>query len=193
MPRVEVFDRAQVLEKVKHLFWDKGFHGTSMQDLVDVTGLNRSSIYNSFGSKKELYDLVLRDYQEESKAFLKSAIVDAEDPLQAIELIFKTLVRSIYNDVEGKGCFLMNCTTELSRSDNELKTFLVRGSEGMIELFEDIVKEGQILGVINNDETPKNYALYLYSSFQGIRITGVLITDKTRLDQIVKNIIQILT
>ena len=193
MPRVEVFDRAQVLEKVKHLFWDKGFHGTSMQDLVDVTGLNRSSLYNSFGNKKALYDLVLKDYQAESRTFLKGAIADAENPLEAIELIFKTLIRSIYEDVEGKGCFLMNCTTEMSRSDEDLKNFLVHGSEGMIELFEDIIKEGQISGDINTEQTAKDYALYLYSSFQGIRITGVLITDKTKLNQIVKNTIHILS
>ena len=193
MPRVEVFDRVQVLEKVKHLFWNKGFNGTSMQDLVNVTGLNRSSLYNSFGNKKALYELVLKQYQEESKIFFENAVSVAKDPLDAIQIVFKLIITSIYEDIEGKGCFLINCTTELSRSDEGLKSFLAHGSDGMVQFFEHLVKEGQTSGVINTRETAENYALYLYSFFQGIRMTGILMKDKTRLDQVVKNTLRILT
>ena len=50
MPKLETFDKVQVIDKAMYLFHAKGYHLTSMQDLVDATGLNRSSIYNSFGS-----------------------------------------------------------------------------------------------------------------------------------------------
>ena len=54
MPKTEIFNRVDVLDKAAKIFSNKGFNGTSMQDLVDTTGLNRSSIYNSFGSKLDL-------------------------------------------------------------------------------------------------------------------------------------------
>ena len=60
MSREIVFNEVEVVSKVVGLFWQKGYNGTSVQDLTTVTGLNRSSIYNSFGSKKELYKLALK-------------------------------------------------------------------------------------------------------------------------------------
>ena len=75
MARTEVFNREDVLQRAKNIFWLKGYNGTSMQDLVDATGLNRSSIYNSFGSKMELYEKTLLKYQEEG-AFFRDKAVD---------------------------------------------------------------------------------------------------------------------
>lgn len=192
MPRIEVFDRVQVLEKVRDLFWSKGFNGTSMQDLVDITGLNRSSIYNSFGNKKALYEMVLKQYQKDSTAFLNEIIEGSRDAMDALNIIFKSLIQSINKDEEGKGCFMINCTTELSQSDADLKLFLERKSEGMIQFFENLVIKGQAEGSINIEQNAHDYALYLYSSFQGLRITGILIQDDKRLDLVVKNTLEIL-
>lgn len=192
MPRIEVFDRVQVLEKVRDLFWSKGFNGTSMQDLVDVTGLNRSSIYNSFGNKKALYELVLKQYQKDSSAFLNDITKGSKNSLDALNAIFKSLIQSINKDAEGKGCFMINCTTELSQSDADLKLFLERKSEGMIQFFENLITEGQTEGSINTKQSAHDYALYVYSSFQGLRITGILIQDNMRLDQVVKNTLETL-
>ena len=53
-----------MIKQVTKVFHDKSYSLTSMQDLVDATGLNRSSIYNTFGSKLDLYMLCLKDYQK---------------------------------------------------------------------------------------------------------------------------------
>ena len=55
MPKTKQFDEAEVLEKAKELFTEKGYNGTSMDDLVQVTGLSRSSIYDTFGDKHGLF------------------------------------------------------------------------------------------------------------------------------------------
>ena len=65
MPKSILFDRDETIAKVTSLFWEKGYHATSMQDLVDVTGLNRSSIYNSFGDKYNLFIESLKHYKKE--------------------------------------------------------------------------------------------------------------------------------
>ncbi|MFT5892297.1 MAG: TetR/AcrR family transcriptional repressor of nem operon [Dokdonia sp.] len=187
MPRVEVFDRIQVLEKVKHLFWDKGFNGTSMQDLVDVTGLNRSSLYNSFGNKKALYELVLTQYQEEGNLFFEEALSQTENSFEAIHFVFTNTITAIIKDVEGKGCFNMNCTTELSRADIGIRTFLTSRQEHTISVFKNLVEKGQRQGVINKDDSSDNYAYYLFSAFQGLRMTGMLTRDHQKLKKIVSN------
>jgi len=191
MPRTEVFDRKQVLEKVKHLFWDKGFNGTSMQDLVDITGLNRSSLYNSFGNKKALYELVLAQYQEEGNLFFEEALSQEENAFKAISRIFTTLTTAIMKDVEGKGCFNMNCTTELSRADIGIRAFLTSRQEHTISVFKTLVEKGQQQGVINKEDTSENYGYYLFSAFQGLRMTGMLTRDQQKLKKIVQNILKI--
>ena len=64
MPRVEIFNREQVVDQMIRVFHNNGYNGTSMQDLVDATDLNRSSLYNSFGNKLNLYLECLNLYQE---------------------------------------------------------------------------------------------------------------------------------
>jgi len=192
MPRTEVFDRPKVLEKVRDLFWNKGYNGTSMQDLVETTGLNRSSFYNSFGNKLTLYKLVLKEYQEASQSIFDEALLRANSPMQAIQFIFENFIDEIINDREGKGCFSMNCKAEMGRSNEEIKSYLEKVQERTIGFFKDLVEEGQHHGIINTNETSEHYAYYLFSAFQGLRMTGMLVRDREKLQHIVGNTMQIL-
>ena len=55
MARSKQFNTEEVLEKAIRLFWKQGFHATSMEDLVSTLGINRASMYNTFGSKQVLF------------------------------------------------------------------------------------------------------------------------------------------
>ena len=57
MARLKEFDTGAVLEKAMDVFWSKGFEATSIQDLVNAMGINRGSIYDTFGSKARLFSL----------------------------------------------------------------------------------------------------------------------------------------
>ena len=72
MARPTDFDRNTVIQKAQEVFWTKGYNGTSMQDLVDATQLNRSSIYNSFGSKHDLFQETLKDYAKDFDKVMKA-------------------------------------------------------------------------------------------------------------------------
>lgn len=61
MARPREFDLEVVLTKARILFAKKGYHGTSIDDLVKVTGLQRGSIYKAFGSKRNLFETILKD------------------------------------------------------------------------------------------------------------------------------------
>ena len=75
MPRIKEFDYDQKLEIARNLFWEKGYHATSMNDLVDTLKLNRSSIYDTYGNKHSLFIKCLNNYilkkEEEYKAAVK--------------------------------------------------------------------------------------------------------------------------
>ncbi len=192
MPRAEVFNREEVLGKVRDLFWSNGYNGTSMNDLVETTGLNRSSLYNSFGNKLNLYKTVLIQYQAESQDIFQDALKRADNPKQAIQYIFENFIDEIVRDTDGKGCFTMNCKAELGRSNNSLKDYLSKMQDSQLEFFEGLVREGQDARLINTEESALHYAHYLFSAFQGLRMTGMLLRDRSKLEHIVTNTLKIL-
>ncbi len=192
MPRTEVFDREVVLEKAKDVFWLKGYNGTSMQDLVDATGLNRSSIYNSFGSKMELYKGVLHHYQKESGELFCQASSKADGPLDNIRMIFLELLSGILQDTEGKGCLAINCTTEMANRDANLEHWVARNREGVVEHFRELIEAGQKADEINKNKDSEELAQYLVTAFQGLRVTGTSMKDKKKLLTIIDNTLSVL-
>ena len=187
------FNQEEVLQRAMEVFWEKGYAATSLQDLVDATGLNRSSIYNSFGSKLALYQETLRRYKKETGAVFQQALLRAANPLDAIRHIFRGFLDEMMADTHGKGCFAMNCKAEMANREENVKQWLLGVQEDSLELFSDLVGQGQKQRLINNDQSARAYAHYLFSAFQGFRMTGILVKDKEVLQGIIANTLRILT
>jgi TetR/AcrR family transcriptional repressor of nem operon len=185
MPKKEVFNKDIVLLKASNVFHNKGYHATSMQDLVDATGLNRSSIYNSFESKMNLYLECLNIYQSKYQNIINGVLIKSKSPLDAIFLIFKTYVKEIVIDTDRKGCLITNCKSEMANQDKAINTFLFTNQTNTIALFEDLVKQGQKAQEINLNQSAKAYAMYLFSSIQGLRMTGILSQNELELMELV--------
>ena len=85
--RPAVFDRAVALQAAMKLFWERGYEGTSFDDLIAAMGISASSFYNSFGSKEALYCEATRSYLEWSGqwffAILNDPSIDTQDGLRA--------------------------------------------------------------------------------------------------------------
>ena len=191
MPKVETFDKQEAIDNALAVFHSKGYYHTSMQDLVDTTGLNRSSIYNTFGSKLDLYKLSLKRYQDSSKEYINESINSSNCCLSILETIFKIGVSSDKNYLQ-KGCLINSCASEMANQEPTINSFLKKNQENMISLFQDIVSDGQSKGLINKNESTENYALYLLNALQGLRISGILTNDKNKLENIVKTTLSIL-
>ncbi|MBW1297642.1 TetR/AcrR family transcriptional regulator [Aquimarina litoralis] len=192
MPKVETFDRLNVLCNATQVFHKKGYNGTSMQDLVDATGLNRSSIYNSFGSKLGIFMEVLFHYQKNGKKEMGKEIVQTQNSFDTLRSIFNMYVKDIIEDEDRKGCLIVNCKSEMVNQEPLIKSFMEQNQEQMMALLEDVVHNGQMEKIINEDQTATQYALYLYSSIQGLRMTGILNTNKEELENLIDTILSVL-
>ena len=93
MPKTESFDRKEVLEQAKEAFWKKGYGSTSMQDLVEATKLNRSSIYNSFGDKFNLFLECLKLYQKSERSKAMQLVLKGFITLTIIRAILQPYCR----------------------------------------------------------------------------------------------------
>ena len=189
MPREAVFNKDQVIEKAKNVFWLKGYNATSMQDLVDATGLNRSSIYNSFGNKMNLFQLTLSKYQKEGSGFFEVLISSKLNGLETVSSVFETTLKMMINDSDRKGCMFINCHTEMSNQDIQLNNITAKNHKLLLSHFETMVLKGQKDGSIKTNQKSDELAFYLASSFQGFRITGMNTTNKKMLASIIEHIL----
>ena len=193
MPRTEVFNRREVLNKAKNIFWLKGYNGTSIQDLVDVTDLNRSSIYNSFGSKMELYLQSLKKYQADISQLFEKANRQNRNAIETIGLVFLYVLEDILDDTEEKGCMLINCQTEMGNQDAQLHGLLGVYQERLAGIFQNWVIRGQAEGTIRTDEKSELLAYYLVNAYQGLRISGMNTKDAVILKSIIQDILKTIT
>ena len=74
MARTKQFDETQALVSAMRVFWEKGYEGTSIHDLEQAMGLNRTSIYNTFGNKRAIFNRVMSCYKESVMASLFAAL-----------------------------------------------------------------------------------------------------------------------
>ena len=192
MPKEETFNRVQVLEKATEVFHKKGYNGTSMQDLVDATSLNRSSIYNSFGSKLNMFLKVLSFYQSVHSKNFSLGLAKSYNAKEAIETIFNLHLNEIITDKDRKGCLVINCKSEMANQEVSIKSFIEKNQERMIALLEDIVTKGQMEKIFNQNQTANQYALFLFSSIQGLRMTGILNKNEEELKKLIQIILNTL-
>ena len=192
MPKEKLFDSDAVLDKAMELFWKKGYHGTTINDLVEVTSLSRSSLYATFEDKHKLYVAALRHYQTLQKKGLTEALDKQSSARKKIEVIFRAYLEAILHDAYGKGCFMINTATEMTNQNKALAKIVGSDFEGMEELMFSLIKQGQSEGNISKKQKPKTLARYLFSSYLGMRLAGQAYPDRTTLEDIVRLTLSVL-
>lgn len=187
MPKSVLFDKEETVAKVMKLFWRKGYNGTSVQDLVDATGLNRSSLYNTFGGKFELFQEALNRYKHSQKSYLECFLKGNTSPKAAIQSFFEATSKEITSKDQNDGCMISNCITEMGNVDNHVRSFLIENKNEMVETFELLIKQAQEAEEIDSTKNAKVLALFLYSNLLGIRTLSILDKDiKGVIDQVIK-------
>jgi len=115
--RPRQFDGDAVLDQVVQLFWDQGFEFTSVADIVDATGLNKSSLYNAFGSKEALFAAALDRYLTERTGMITDTLLNGHAGLADIETLLDLMSDEAGSDTGRRGCLAVNTATELGLRD----------------------------------------------------------------------------
>ncbi len=168
MPRPKEFDPEQALEAALHLFWEKGYQATSMQDLVDRMNINRFSIYDTFGSKHELFLAALDQYRRNIAGKLKSVLEDRAEGLDAIKGYFRAMERDLSTKEGRKGCFVQNSTLELALRDRDVEQRVQATNLSFQKAIHAALVRAQKRGEIRPSGELRQRASYLFSVGQGM-------------------------
>jgi TetR/AcrR family transcriptional regulator, transcriptional repressor for nem operon len=192
MPRTKSFDQEEILDKATNLFWRQGYNGTPPQDILDTTGLSRSSLYDTFGDKHHLFLQCLQRYRDTETEFLINYLDGSEDSAAAIRRIFHGAWEHTAKQRRQKGCLMVNTLNELAPHDPEVASIVHENRQAIENAFYRAIRRAQQQGQITRSRQPRVFARYLVNSLWGLTVQIKLGIDKKTADDIVKTTLSVL-
>jgi len=167
MGRPRSFDESTILDKALEVFWSRGFEGTSIQDLVDATGLGRASLYGAFGDKQQLFEKVIAHYIARADAAMRQGKGDATVGA-ALTRIVRTWVDSACPRTGPRGCFLSQSGISADPATPFAREVLASTLQRAEKALEALIRSGQTAGEIAADRDPRKAARLLVVLQQGL-------------------------
>lgn len=177
------FDKDAALQKAMHLFWRQGYETTSVQNLVDELGINRFSIYNSFGAKKALFLEALAHYRATVLVFLIQPLVGNEPAKLRLDNYLEGVSKQLLKKSGALGCMIQNTSLSLIANDKEVALILIamfgdlRGA--LTKAIEDAKKSGEISKSFSEDNDSEVLANFILCQIQGLIILRRAFSDVT--------------
>jgi len=185
MARTKVFNEAEVLDRAMNLFWEKGYHATSAQDLVDGLGISRSSLYDTYGDKHSLFVMALKRYREERIDPVIQGVNSADDIEAYIRFIFEAVKEDALSESRSRGCFMVNSAVELGTVDRDVAAIaneIMKDTEDMIT---KAIEKGQQRGVFTKTHSASSLSRFIFNSLNGLRVTMKFDASKKMFEDIV--------
>jgi AcrR family transcriptional regulator len=126
--RPRAYDPDTALARAADVFWRNGYDGTSLDDLVAATGMNRPSLYAAFGDKRDLYLKTLARYRDTARAVTLTLLAD-DPPLRVFLDRFYKAALDLYLAGEGgaRGCYTIGTAATQATVDSKVRAFLAEG------------------------------------------------------------------
>ncbi|WP_299107392.1 TetR/AcrR family transcriptional regulator [uncultured Winogradskyella sp.] len=164
MARKKQYNEAEVLEKAMNLFWKNGYESTSMQMLEQEMGINKFSIYSSFGNKHGLFLESLKQYKSRVHAVLEK-FKNGTKGVEDIKQFFYDSVTSNFKDDNLKGCFVTNTYNEFSENEDEL---IQDQMNSFMDNLKSIIIEKLQMDASKDEQTVIKQANYLLLAKHGL-------------------------
>lgn len=185
MARPREFDTLEALDRAMELFWASGYEATSLQDLIDGMAVSKSSFYDTFGSKHDLYVMSLGRYMQTVLADTVESLESGASGREAIVELFDALVKYLASPAGVRGCFLDNAAVELAAHDAQVRRQVETGHAQLVSAFQHAVKRGQAAGEIAGHDA-RSLARYLMSLRHGLIVSARTRPSRRRLHAVAR-------
>jgi len=170
MARKLEFDRELVLQKAMRLFWEKGYASTSMEDLVNTMGINRFSIYNSFGVKKALFIAALGYYQQCIFNELLKPLDSELSGLSCLENYLDNLGQQLLKPSGKLGCLIQRTGQSSVIGDQQVAELLMQIFDHLQRALMKQVRRAMKNGELKGRYTAEQVVDFILASSQGLII-----------------------
>lgn len=170
--RTKEFETDEIADAAMHVFWRHGYAATSVQDLVEGTGLSRSSLYSTFQNKQGLYQKALQRYELLTTLNNVKLLSGSGSSKALIRQLLVNIVEDELSDPEHKGCLVANACLELAGHDEDVAQFVVSNLQKLQHALENLLIKAQHSGEISSTQNPRALSSFFVNTIQGLRVLG---------------------
>lgn len=171
MGRHREFNEEDVTRKAMLAFWKNGWRDTTPQVLMDATGLSRSSLYATFGSKQGLFLASLDQYVEEQRSFLIQLLADGA-LREGLERLYALMVDTLRPGGGGMTCLLAGSLLEIPDGDDETRARVARGQALLTAVYEARFQRAIDEGELDGKRSARELARFVATVNDGIQIAS---------------------
>lgn len=189
MGRTRTFDPDAALDSAMRVFWARGYEQTSIEDIVAETGVNRASLYGTFGDKKAIFVRAFDRYVRDGAVKRLDAATEPGSIRPALEDLFDHLVtRSL--DGRCAGCMITNTVAEFGSRDPEVLAQARQALAGIENALDRCLRRGQAMGEVPPDADIRARARHLLAAMQGLQVLSKVNPDRKALQQIAERAVE---
>jgi TetR/AcrR family transcriptional repressor of nem operon len=172
MARPKEFDPGQAMREAMAAFWERGYHGTSVSDLLAEMKLNRGSLYGTFGDKKKLFLATLAEYERQSRETMRETLERPGSARAAIEQWAAEAAMFCAGEAGLRGCLGVKAAMEMAPHDKDVADWVRAVTRARDHLVAKAVRRGQSDGEINPRLDPRVVARCLNTLLAGLKVRG---------------------
>lgn len=163
--RPRTFDRDEALKKAMLVFWEKGYEGTTMADLIAAIGMKAPSVYAAFGNKDALFREVVEFYKNKVEQGPLKVLNETTPILNALESSLKENV-AMFTGPEATSCLIMsgaiNCAPEHYEHVEHLRNLRSLYKEALKARFDRAIEDGQLIEGANPSALAEFYFTFIH-------------------------------
>ncbi len=172
MGRPRQFDEDAALDAAMRVFWQKGYEGTSLDDLTEAMGINRSSLYSTFGDKQRLFRKVVQRYQSGPLCFLPKAL--AEPSARAVtEALLRLSVKFFADPSHPPGCLSMQGGMAYGSGNQDVQKVMIEWRTSGLTQLQQRMQRAKAEGDLEKDVNPKDLARLIMILMNGLSVQAV--------------------
>lgn len=187
MPRPLKFDKETVIKQAMEILWRDGYEASSVKAMSEALGMTRSSYYNAFGSREDLFKAAMMAYFYDGP--YARLFDDVPEGVSALLLMTRSVLSMCDRLIElseGRGCLMVNSLAELGGEQTELSAFLKDMVTQGTERIETLLKLAVAMGELPDNTDTHAKALALQSLMFGMCVLSKNLDDNDALRRSVK-------
>lgn len=184
MARSKEFDTTLVLHKAMEVFGHYGYEGTSLPLLLEGLGIARQSLYDTYGTKRDLFVRAVRHYVNEKSSAVVAYLTQTESVKKAIADIFRVIVETLNDEQRRKECLILYSAIDQVPHDPEIAELFEQDRVRLEQALYEALARGQQQGELSPNLDLHALAQYLYHARYALTQVAKLTKDPNVLNQI---------
>lgn len=190
--RPREFDRDQVLDRAVSTFWAYGYAAASLDVLTESMGINRPSLYSTFGNKHELFMAAIDRYAATIGRRQITSLINEPDIRRAVGNFFEEVVRCVTSKDQPAGCLIACVAIEEAEKNaevrNKISCMVAQTDDAIARRLRLAQDEGQLSQQVN----PHSLARMILSIIQSLALRARIGASRDELSALAKDFIMVL-